>query len=236
MPPGGVFSLASMLVHSLLEIAGSAAGVLVYAFLRRREGDPVDDRARLSVLAGAAIGAMLGARLLWWIGEPGLPLSQLFAGKTIVGGLIGGLIGVELAKKRIGVRTSTGDLFVYPLITAIVIGRIGCFLSGPADRTHGLATDLPWGLAVGDGIRRHPVALYEIAFLLALVPLLRNVRFPGDRFRAFMLSYLMFRLLVDFLKPYPQATFLGLTAIQCACVLGVAYYVSVFARRELATT
>lgn len=220
-----------MLVHTVLEMAGSTAGVLLYAYLRLRKGDAIDDRARLYVLIGAAIGATLGARLLWWIGEPGVPITQILAGKTVVGGLLGGLIGVELTKKIAGVRTSTGDLFVYPLITAIVIGRIGCFLTGPADHTHGLPTDLPWGIAVGDGIRRHPVALYEIAFLLMLVPLLRNFRYPGNRFAAFLGSYLLFRLLADFLKPYPIARFAGLTAIQWACVAGVAYYAAVFTAR-----
>lgn len=224
-----------MLLHTALEIAGSTAGALLYAFLRKRQGDPVDDRDRLWVLAGAAIGALIGARLLSWIGEPGLPLAQLFAGKTVVGGLLGGLIGVELTKKLIGVRTSTGDLFVFPLIVAIVIGRIGCFLSGPADRTHGLPSDLPWAIAVGDGIPRHPVALYEIAFLLALVPVLRiDFRHSGDRFALFLMSYLGFRLFVDLLKPYPTAVFGGLTAIQWACVAGLAYYAVRFAARPRA--
>ena len=221
-----------MLIHTAFEAAGSAAGMLLYAFLRKRQGDPVDDHSRLWVLAGAAIGALLGARLLSWIGEPGLPLSQLFAGKTIVGGLLGGLIGVEVTKKLIGVRTSTGDLFVFPLITAIVIGRIGCFLTGPADRTHGLPSDLPWAIAIGDGVSRHPVALYEIAFLLALAPLLRiELRRNGDRFALFLMSYFAFRLVIDFLKPYPVALFGGLSAIQWGCVAGVAYYAFRFAAR-----
>jgi phosphatidylglycerol---prolipoprotein diacylglyceryl transferase len=222
------------MVHTAFEVAGNMAGAAVYAFLRRRQGDPVDDRARLWVLAGAAIGALLGARLLWWIGEPGLPLSQLFAGKTVVGGLLGGLIGVELTKKLIGVRISTGDLFVFPLITAIVIGRIGCFLTGPADRTHGLPSDLPWAIAIGDGVPRHPVALYEIAFLLALVPWLRGAQQPGTRFASFLFAYLGFRLAIDNLKPYPAAVFAGLTAIQWACIAGMAYYTMYFPTRPRA--
>jgi prolipoprotein diacylglyceryltransferase len=212
-----------VLIHTVFEITASAAGVALYGVLRARHGDPVDDRARLTVLVGAAVGAALGARFLWLLGDPG--------GKTIVGGLLGGLIGVELAKKLRGIRTSTGDLFVMPLILAICIGRIGCFLAGPEDRTYGLPSDLPWAIAMSDGVRRHPVALYEIAFLLALAPLLRLARVQGDRFRIFMTSYLVFRFFVDFLKPYPRPILAGLTAIQWACLAGVAYYASVFARR-----
>ena len=220
-----------MHMHTLFEIAGSTAGVMLYGWLRKRQGDAVDDRARLYVLIGAAIGATFGARLLWWAGEPGVPISLLFSGKTVVGGLLGGLIGVEVTKKLVGVRSSTGDLFVYPLIVAIAIGRIGCFLAGPGDHTHGVPTNLPWAIAIGDGVPRHPVALYEIAFLLALIPLLRTFRYPGNRFAAFMASYLVFRLLVDFLKPYPVPMFGGLTAIRWACVAGIAYYAAVFAAR-----
>lgn len=225
-----------MQIHAVLEIAGSTSGVLLYAWLRARQGDAISDRARLDVLVGAAVGAMLGARLLWWIGEPAATLAQFFQGKTVVGGLLGGLIGVEAMKKVRGIAQSTGDLFVFPLILAMVIGRIGCFLAGPADKTHGLASNLPWALAIGDGIRRHPVALYEVAFLLILGALLRLMHGQqGDRFRLFLASYLLFRVFVDFLKPYPLPLAAGLTAIQWAALAGVAYYASVFARRRFST-
>jgi phosphatidylglycerol:prolipoprotein diacylglycerol transferase len=214
-----------MRIHAVLEIAGSVAGMLLYAYLRNRDGDRIDDRSRLTVLIGAAIGAVIGARLLWWLGEPGASLRAILAGKTIVGGLLGGLIGVEAAKRAAGIRTRTGDLFVFPLIAAMIVGRIGCFAAGPADRTHGLPSTLPWAIAAGDDVLRHPVALYEIAFLLLMVPLLSQVRgAPGDRFRLFLTSYLAFRLAIDFLKPYPAPIAAGLSAIQWACVAGLLYY------------
>jgi prolipoprotein diacylglyceryltransferase len=53
------------------------------------------------------------------------------------------------------------DLLAVPLCAGIALGRVGCFLAGPADRTHASATALPWGVDHGDGIARHPVALYE---------------------------------------------------------------------------
>jgi prolipoprotein diacylglyceryltransferase len=220
-----------MVVHGFFEVLGTALGVAVYSWLRVRRGDAVDDRARLSVIVGAAIGATVGARLLWWIGEPGIPISGILGGKTVVGGLLGGLIGVEVTKWIRGIHRSTGDLFVLPLIVAIAVGRIGCFLAGPFDRTNGLPSDLPWAIAIGDGIPRHPVALYEIAFLAALIPLVRVATHPGGRFQLFLASYLAFRLAIDFLKPYPAPVFAGLSAIQWACVAGLSYYAVLFARR-----
>ena len=84
-------------------------------------------------------------------------------GKTIVGALIFGLISVELMKRYIGVRQSTGDLYAIPLALGIAIGRIGCFLTGLSDNTYGTPTTLPWAVNFGDGIPRHPTQLYEIA-------------------------------------------------------------------------
>jgi len=93
-------------------------------------------------------------------------------GKTIVGALIGGLITVELMKRYIGLRVSTGDLYAIPLALGIAIGRIGCFLTGLSDNTYGAASNLPWAINFGDGIPRHPTQLYEAIFLLILIPLL----------------------------------------------------------------
>jgi prolipoprotein diacylglyceryltransferase len=107
------------------------------------------------------------------------------------------------------------------------IGRIGCFLTGLSDRTYGIATTLPWGVDFGDGIYRHPTQLYEIIFLLGLMVFLkirsRYHRQEGDLFKFYMVAYLSFRLLIDFIKPdfHP---ILGLSAIQIACVLGLLYY------------
>ena len=208
-----------MLTHLLFEILGYLSGLLVY--LTTRKTDILSPRDRTTAFAGAAVGAALGSRILFVLSYAG---GDFFGGKSIVGGLLGGLIGVEIAKKLSGITRSTGDLFVYPLITAMSIGRIGCFLAGPIDKTAGLPTSLPWGIAMGDNVRRHPVALYEIAFLLLLGLALKKVRRDGDRFRLFLASYLVFRFAVDFLKPDPPPIFLGLSAIQWACAAGVLYY------------
>ena len=221
-------------VHFAFEVLGYLAGAAVYLAARTRRRDPIPDHNRATVLAGAAFGAAIGTRLLFVLCEPSRladPTSWL-AGKTVVGGLLGGLIGVELAKRLAAIQRSTGDLFVYPLITAMCIGRIGCFLAGPIDKTAGLPTSLPWGMAVSDSIPRHPVALYEIAFLLVLGLVLRRITREGDRFRIFLAAYLTFRLIVDFLKPEPPPLALGLSAIQWACLAGMLYYLVVFSHDD----
>jgi phosphatidylglycerol:prolipoprotein diacylglycerol transferase len=56
--------------------------------------------------------------------------------------LIGGLVAVESTKWWLGVTTRTGDLFAIPLAAGTAIGRVGCFLTGLEDRTHGTPTTL----------------------------------------------------------------------------------------------
>ena len=216
--------------HPVFEALGYAAGFQLFLALRRRHGDPVQEQRAFLVLH-AILGALVGSKLLALLVDP----AALWAGrgdwrtwvegKTIVGGLLGGLLAVELAKRLLGIRQPTGDLYALPLAVGIAVGRVGCFLTGLSDRTYGKATGWDWGVDFGDGVLRHPTQLYEIVFLLGVLApailLLRDGR-PGDRFRLFMAGYLGWRLLVGFIQPSP--TFLGLATLQWACVLGLVYY------------
>jgi prolipoprotein diacylglyceryltransferase len=218
----------------VFETLAYAIGFQLYRSLRRGEGDVIDAQARWSVIAAAVVGAALGSRVLAALEQPQAlarhwhePLV-LFGGKTIVGGLIGGLLAVEWTKRRIGVTARTGDLFAIPLAIGIAFGRIGCFLTGLDDGTCGNPTASWSGIDFGDGIPRHPTQLYEIAFLMILAALIAcappRLDRSGDRFRLFMIGYLGFRLLVDAIKPEP-ALVLGLSTIQCACLAMLLYYV-----------
>jgi phosphatidylglycerol:prolipoprotein diacylglycerol transferase len=225
----GSFSLHA---HLIFETLAYAIGFRLYLRSRRAAGDFLPASQRFTVIAAALVGAALGSKILYWLEDPALTLRHildpfyLMAGKTIVGGLLGGTLAVEWAKRKTGITRRTGDLFALPLTVAIAIGRIGCFLEGLPDNTYGLATALPWGVDFGDGIRRHPTQLYEVLFLIALgFRIARFRRRPhreGDLFRLFLVTYLGFRLAIDFLKPgIPLA---GLTAIQWACLAGILAY------------
>jgi prolipoprotein diacylglyceryltransferase len=217
-------------LHPLFETLGYA---LAYGFYRRErahQGDILNDERRWSVIASAAVGGLIGSRLLGvfeQLPRPGFHWQQIFAltggGKTIVGGLLGGWLGVELMKYLASVRSRTGDLFAVPLCLGIAIGRIGCFLAGLSDDTYGTPTSLPWGVNFGDGIPRHPTQLYELLFLtiLGLILYRWNTRphREGIIFRAFMAAYLAWRFLIDFIKPQPLVH--GLNMIQWACLAGL---------------
>jgi prolipoprotein diacylglyceryltransferase len=155
----------------------------------------------LSLAAGAAAGAWIAGSLNTGIAHPS---------HSIAGGLAGGIVAVELWKAAHGVRQSTGAFWVGPLALGIAVGRIGCFLAGLPDETYGTATSLPWGVDFGDGIRRHPVQLYESAAMFAFlavyfVALARRAEWTRTRaFYLFVLFYAAQRFVWEFLKPYPR--------------------------------
>jgi phosphatidylglycerol:prolipoprotein diacylglycerol transferase len=143
-------------VHLLCEMLSYFIGYRYYSYLREHSHDLISADNRLKIFAGAAAGAFLGSHIVGVLENPLLlyhfNLVYFMGNKTIVGGMLGGLIGVELVKKKIGVTVSSGDLMVYPLILAMLIGRAGCFLAGLDDGTF------------GDGVYRHPTNLYEMCF------------------------------------------------------------------------
>lgn len=226
--------------HTIFELLAYFIGFRLYLRQRRTTGDVIGGYQRWWVVAAAIAGGAIGSKLLAALENPALTMEHLrdaeflLAGKTVVGGLLGGTIAVELTKRLLGVTRRTGDLFAVPLAIGIGIGRIGCFLEGPADQTWGVATRLPWGVDPGDGIARHPSPLYEALFVLILTSVLVRWTKPphtdGWLFRAFMIAYLGFRLLADAIKPDPVLV-LGLGAIQWACVAGLLYYVLVWRPR-----
>lgn len=229
------FHFGSLTIHPhlLFEILAYFIGFRLYLYTRNKQRLTMIQT--MSIIAGAALGAALGSKLLYWLEDPLRTWQSwhdptyLLAGKTIVGGLLGGLIAVEWVKKQMGIHLSTGDEMVYPLITAIAIGRIGCFLTGLPDQTYGTVTRWWTGVDFGDGVLRHPTQLYEIVFLILLAVALwilhQNCSFADGRlFQHFMVSYLTWRFLVDFIKPTPHP-YGGLNQIQCACLLGIAYYI-----------
>jgi len=230
--------------HLLFESLSYFIGFRVYLYTRNKNRIPMDKA--MWIIVGAIFGAALGAKIVYWFEDPIKTfhhwnnITYLMEGKTIVGGLLGGLIGVETAKKIISWKSSTGDEFVLPLAVGMMIGRIGCFLTGLDDHTYGIATTWFTGIDFGDGVKRHPTQIYEIVFLFLLIIILMTLKkkqlvlWEGYLFQLFMLSYLAFRLMIDSIKPTPHPYF-HLNNIQLACILGILYYVQLLVKKSTMT-
>lgn len=223
--------------HQVFDVLSLLVGTQLFWWQVRRQrasAPALPQEDKWTVAAGCFLGGVLGAKLIVLLEDPATTATHAtdpafwITGKSIVGGLLGGLVGVELAKRTAGLTRSTGDLFVIPLLVGLAVGRIGCFLSGLQDDAYGIPTSLPWGVDFGDG-PRHPTQLYEIAFSLALLAFILHARradlprAEGDLFRLFMVSYLAFRFVEEFVRVSPRP-YLGLTIYQLACAAGLAYY------------
>ncbi|WDF54842.1 prolipoprotein diacylglyceryl transferase [Mucilaginibacter sp. KACC 22063] len=225
---------AEIPVHFVCETLAYTIGYRFYVYLRHKKQDIISDQHRMIIFIGAAIGAFLGSHILGVLERPDkfseMNIVYFMGNTTIVGGLLGGLVGVEATKKIIGVNTSSGDLMVYPICLSMIIGRLGCFFAGLPDGTYGTPSSLPWAINFGDGVRRHPTNLYEILFWailwIALLITERKHNFAdGSKFKVLMVSYLLFRFCDEFIKPDYFFSF-GLSSIQLACIAGLIYYSS----------
>lgn len=220
-------------VHLMLEYLAFFVAFRYYVLLRRKSNDSISSNNRLSIIIGAIFGALLFSRFVAFFENPILHYEQgwvsILNNKTIMGGLFGGLLGVELAKKIIGEKRSSGDLFTLPIIIGIIIGRFGCFLAGIKEFTFGKETSFFMGMDLGDDILRHPIALYEILFLIFLFGLVKRLQTNpdqfenGDYFKIFMIGYFSFRFFIEFLKPN-SFFILGLSSIQILCLICLLYY------------
>lgn len=217
--------------HFVFETLAFFVGIRIYYFLKKRTTDSISDINRLIIMIGAMIGGLIGSRVIALLENPSQIAHQTFLtiyqNKTVAGGFLGGLFGVEIIKKIIGVKIASGDLYVIPIIAALFIGRIGCFSMGIGEPTYGNETTFFTGMNLGDGLYRHPVALYEMLFMILLFFFFQSIKnktlINGDRFKLFMVLYFLFRFLVEFIKPY-EPLFLNLSSIHWSSVFIFGYY------------
>ncbi len=229
-------------LHSLLEFAAYFIGFRYFLYLRKKQSDPITTTHRLWILIGAIIGSVLGSRIGGGFEDPEqIKIADnvflyFYQNKTVLGGLLGGVWGVEIMKKIIKEKKSSGDLFTYPFILALIIGRLGCFSMGIYEETYGTVTDFFTGMNLGDNKLRHPVTLYEIVFLLLLWQALLQIEkkyklASGLHFKIFMIAYCMFRFVLDFIKPHYTFS-VGLSTIQITSVIGLFYYFIVYIQQK----
>ena len=230
-----------MLVHVVFDLLGWLTAALVGILIGwlnllgvAPKRSPFTDPGYFIALGS---GGLSGAIL---IGSLNLNLAGTFAlGHSIAGGIVGGIVGVELYKGLSGISGSTGRAFVAPLAAGIAVGRFGCFFAGLPDFTYGIPTTLPWAVDFGDGILRHPVQLYESgAMLVFLVVYLGGLArgsplFLRDGFYLFVAYYGAQRFLWEFLKPYP-ALIGPLNVFHILCLAMIGYAILMIGRnREL---
>src|SRR5512138_678852 len=94
---------------------GYVVGGLVFLLAARRRGLATEGIGWVAVfgLCSGVLGAKLTQWALdWrlWAGHPAMIFDPRYGGRTIIGGILAGWLAVELAKRRLGIRRSTGDM------------------------------------------------------------------------------------------------------------------------------
>ena len=229
-------------LHGVLEFAAYFIGFRYFLYLRKNQQDSINTSNRIWILIGAIFGSIVGSRIVGGLEDPAqIKIADnvflyFYQNKTVLGGFLGGLWGVEIIKKIIKEKHSSGDLFTYPMILALILGRIGCFSMGVYEETYGTVTNFFTGMNLGDGQLRHPVTLYEIVFLMMVWICLVQVEkkyhlADGLRFKFFMIAYIAFRFMLDFIKPHYIVSF-GLSTIQITGAVGLLYYLVIWLQHK----
>ncbi len=201
--------------HEVFVALGVLAAAVVFVLEARRRGH-TDDRL-LWVVVGALVGGGVMMRMGTWLqhvalrDNASLAEQWLHGNRSVLGGLVGAWLGVHVAKRLVGYRLRTGDLFAPAVALGMAVGRVGCLLTevpGTATGTsYGIRLDAATAERLGApaGVPLHPSFAYEIAFQLAAFAALwfwlRHLDLgPGATFVFYVAAYGVFRFLVEFVR------------------------------------
>jgi phosphatidylglycerol---prolipoprotein diacylglyceryl transferase len=215
-------------IHSFFVLLGITAGALIYFYEAKKAQQ--NNEFSFLIAVGAFVGSTLGAKLLeLLINVDHIETRNdltifLLSGRTIVGGLIGGTIGVWITKRILNIQVKRGNLFAPAIAIGVAIGRIGCFFNGCC---YGKPSNLPWAVNFGDGISRHPTQLYESFFMLFMFWVIqfrikKETVAPGYLFKLLMIAYFVYRFFVEFIRT-ERIAFIGLTYFQIISLFVLIY-------------
>ena len=206
-------------VYQIFAIIGILVGICFWWRAARTE--PVV----LYLYGIGLIGGLLGAKLAFLFAEGWLYFDHpqrwaiWLSGKSVMGALPGGWVGVEIGKKILHYSRITGDRFALTLPIPLMLGRIGCLQAGCC-----LGNLTPQG--------RWPAVEVEMVFLALMLLLLLVLRaknaWPTQHFHLFLIAYGIFRFSHEFLRATPKPFFgvsgYQLIALATTLAAAVAFY------------
>lgn len=220
---------------AMMAVAFLVGGFVVALGLER---DGIDPDHAWSIVFWAAVGGIVGSRLLVifddWSAFVDRPLAFLLTGSGFIwyGGLVGGFLSVTVYVLRQGLGWLTVVDAVAPaLALGHAIGRIGCQVSGDGD--WGTPSTLPWAMAYPNAVigwttwvqsqglppdvRVHPAPVYETLAYCAIFLVLWTWRERSPRTGMLLWLYLLLssvaRFAVEAIRVEPVIA-LGLTQAQ----------------------
>jgi len=187
---------------------------LLYA-LKRAEKLKLNKDHIYNISLIAIVTGILGSRLLYLLFQPEQPLLNFLkiwqGGLTLIGGVITAVIFYILYVKIKKISFyKYADALTPPLIIAVIIGRIGCFIGDGGHLGH--LTSLPWAI-----LGRHPGALYSIVALIIIFIVIKQLekekQYPqGTLFISFIWLYSILRFIIEIFRT--EQVILGLSVTQ----------------------
>jgi phosphatidylglycerol:prolipoprotein diacylglycerol transferase len=189
-------------------LLGIGMSIVLWSRLAKR------DERLLVIYIAALVSAFLGAKLVylaaegWMFGSDPQRWMIWATGKTILGALLGGYAGVEVAKKATGYTQPTGDWFALIAPTGIVLGRMGCLLHGCCLGRE--CVPAWWTIRDAQGVARWPAVPLEMVFNLSVIVVFLLLRWrrllPGQHFHLYLIAYGLFRFGHEFQRATPRVT------------------------------
>lgn len=196
---------------------GLLAGMAYYFYSLNKE-DKISEGAVKIVIAGLLFG-IIGSKIPLIL--EGRDLEYVVFGKSIVGGIVGGMFGVMAVKKVFNINMKLGNVIAPSVALGMSIGRFGCFFNGCC---YGIVAAI--GFDFGDGQLRLPTQLFEVAFhfvaFILLVYYKDKVKTPGILFKLYILCYFIFRFFMEFIRENP-VVYGGMTIYQIISLMGIVY-------------
>ena len=199
---------------------GFLTGALVLYFWSRAQN--LNTQGMKYVALAGIVGGVAGAKMTQWVlGENGGLTSAILdpqsGGKSLIGGLVCGWLAVEIAKRVLGIKRSTGDGWALALPAGEAIGRIGCYFNGCC---YGTKCEASWAI-YGHSAWRHPTQLYSsaaAALIFLIVWFSRPVfKREGESFKLYLLLYGSARFAIEFARER-SVVWHDLSLVQLVCL------------------
>jgi phosphatidylglycerol:prolipoprotein diacylglycerol transferase len=209
-----------------LTLCGYLTGFCVFLWATHKEG--FDREAMGKLLAVGFFSGVVGARIAQHLlggGSFATLLSTQQGGRTVIAGLLCGWFGVEVAKRVMGLRRSTGAAFALAMCAGEAIGRIGCHFNGCC-----FGREWSGSLAVvQQGTERFPSQLLSAAYAACVFGVLlrfwKKVSSAG-LFRLYLALFVAGRFVIEFTRE-PSTLYAGLSLAQWVCAeIGVGLVVT----------
>ena len=209
-----------MTLGEFFTLLGFLTGALVLYLWSRAQ--KLNTQGMKYVALSGIVGGVVGAKITQWILGDGNGLSDAIlnphnGGKSLVGGLVCGWLAVEIAKRVLGIKRSTGDGWALALPAGEAIGRIGCYFNGCC---YGTKYDAAWAI-YQHGAWRHPTQLYSsaaAALIFAIIWFSRDqLKREGENFRLYLLLYGASRFVIEFARDR-SVVWNNLSLVQMICL------------------